>query len=89
MKALGVADAVAQLRSPDAPERFSPATGAPLLVVDAGFEGGAVGAEALAAARTGLAWDAPLLRLPAGHCSSPALPASKRREGCIQWGRRE
>ena len=25
---------------------------------------------------TGLAWDASLLRLPAGHCSSPVLPAS-------------
>jgi enoyl-CoA hydratase/carnithine racemase len=51
---LGIADAVAQLASPDATERFSPVAGEPLLAVDLGLEGRNVDADALDAARRAL-----------------------------------
>ena len=54
MSILGIADAVAQLASPDATERFSLVAGEPLLAVDLGLEGREVGADALDAARRAL-----------------------------------
>ena len=54
MSILGIADAVAQLASPDATERFSPVAGEPLLAVDLGLEGREVSAEALDSAREAL-----------------------------------
>jgi enoyl-CoA hydratase/carnithine racemase len=51
---LGIADAVAQLASPDATERFSAVAGEPLLAIDLGFEGRDVSSDALAAARRAL-----------------------------------
>jgi len=51
---LGIADAVAQLASPDATERFSPVAGAPLLVVNLGHEGRGVDSGSLDAARQSL-----------------------------------
>ena len=51
---LSVADAVDRLRAPDAPERFSPVAGEPLLAVELGREGRALGHHELADARESL-----------------------------------
>jgi enoyl-CoA hydratase/carnithine racemase len=71
---LGIADAVAQLASPDATERFSPVAGEPLLTVDLGLEGRNVSADALDAARAALhSVPAPTL----GLCSDNPSPAGR------------
>jgi enoyl-CoA hydratase/carnithine racemase len=72
---LSLAEAIDQLRAPDAPERFSALTGAPLLAVDVGHEGRAVAAEEVTAARQALA------RLPAPSIalhSGPLGDAARR-----------
>ncbi len=51
---LSVADAVDRLRSADAPERFSPVSGEPLIAVELGREGRALTHHELAAARESL-----------------------------------